>query len=292
VIRRLALAVGLSVLVLLGFGAAYGLSSVMNADALAGATKKPTTGASNGHTPVTICHKPGTPAEKTLTVDDDAVSAHLGHGDHVGPCGGPPVTETTVEMPTTTLVGLTPTVVPNAVTEPAETMTTEVTVTTPVPPETTTVPPSVTLVTVPPGTTTTVTVPGQTVTEPAVTTTLPGVPGVTIERPPETVTLPETTTTITATGTTSVVTVTGPNQIVHPGLVIKQKVQAKVERARRIVRFAARVHRLRVRLRFLTRTVLVVVHQTTAGIARGAGGCPPGTAPFNGTCKAVVRGKG
>ena len=31
------------------------------------------------HTPVTICHKPGTPAEHTLVVDDDAVPGHLGH---------------------------------------------------------------------------------------------------------------------------------------------------------------------------------------------------------------------
>jgi hypothetical protein len=30
------------------------------------------------HTPVTICHKPGTPAEHTLVVDDDAVPGHLG----------------------------------------------------------------------------------------------------------------------------------------------------------------------------------------------------------------------
>lgn len=39
-----------------------------------------------GHTPVTICHKPGTPAEHTITVDDDAVPAHLAHGDYLGPC--------------------------------------------------------------------------------------------------------------------------------------------------------------------------------------------------------------
>jgi hypothetical protein len=48
------------------------------------------------HTPVTICHKPGTPAEHTLVVDDDAVPGHLGHGDTLGPCAavvpplGPP----------------------------------------------------------------------------------------------------------------------------------------------------------------------------------------------------------
>jgi hypothetical protein len=49
------------------------------------------------HTPVTICHKPGTPAEHTLVVDDDAVPGHLGHGDFVGPCAR--VTPPTPEGP-------------------------------------------------------------------------------------------------------------------------------------------------------------------------------------------------
>jgi len=44
------------------------------------------------HTPVTICHKPGTPAEHTLVVDDDAVPAHLAHGDSLGPCAATPPT--------------------------------------------------------------------------------------------------------------------------------------------------------------------------------------------------------
>ena len=35
---------------------------------------------------VTICHKPGTPAEKTMTVSASAVDAHVGHGDHPGRC--------------------------------------------------------------------------------------------------------------------------------------------------------------------------------------------------------------
>ena len=35
----------------------------------------------------TICHKPGTSAEKTLEVSQSAVSAHLGHGDRTGACG-------------------------------------------------------------------------------------------------------------------------------------------------------------------------------------------------------------
>ena len=34
----------------------------------------------------TICHKPGTPAEKTMNVRGPAKKAHLGHGDTPGPC--------------------------------------------------------------------------------------------------------------------------------------------------------------------------------------------------------------
>lgn len=37
---------------------------------------------------VEICHKPGTPAERTLVVDDNAVPAHLAHGDFLGACFG------------------------------------------------------------------------------------------------------------------------------------------------------------------------------------------------------------
>jgi hypothetical protein len=39
-----------------------------------------------GQAKMTICHKPGTPAEKTLVVATPAVSAHLVHGDTLGPC--------------------------------------------------------------------------------------------------------------------------------------------------------------------------------------------------------------
>ena len=39
---------------------------------------------------VTVCHKPGTPAEKTLYVPANAVPGHLGHGDTTGACGAPP----------------------------------------------------------------------------------------------------------------------------------------------------------------------------------------------------------
>jgi hypothetical protein len=35
---------------------------------------------------VTLCHKPGTPAEKMLTVDAGSLTDHLGHGDYLGPC--------------------------------------------------------------------------------------------------------------------------------------------------------------------------------------------------------------
>jgi len=62
-----------------------------------------------GHTPVTICHKPGTPAEQTLVVDDDSVelTGHLGHGDTVGACE--PTTTTGTVPTTTTPTGTTPT---------------------------------------------------------------------------------------------------------------------------------------------------------------------------------------
>ncbi len=35
---------------------------------------------------ITICHKPGTTAEKTMTVNPSALSGHLGHGDSEGAC--------------------------------------------------------------------------------------------------------------------------------------------------------------------------------------------------------------
>ena len=38
--------------------------------------------------PVTICHKPGAPAEKTLTLPRAALNGHLGHGDYEGHCAG------------------------------------------------------------------------------------------------------------------------------------------------------------------------------------------------------------
>ena len=35
-----------------------------------------------------VCHKPGTPAEKTLWVPLTAVPWHLAHGDTIGECVG------------------------------------------------------------------------------------------------------------------------------------------------------------------------------------------------------------
>jgi hypothetical protein len=35
---------------------------------------------------VTICHKPGTRAQKTLVIPVQALEGHLGHGDTIGPC--------------------------------------------------------------------------------------------------------------------------------------------------------------------------------------------------------------
>jgi len=40
---------------------------------------------------ITICHKPGTPAQKTLVLPEPAIPGHLEHGDTLGPCGGSPL---------------------------------------------------------------------------------------------------------------------------------------------------------------------------------------------------------
>lgn len=37
-------------------------------------------------TMITICHKPGTPAQKTMVIPIQALAGHLGHGDTIGPC--------------------------------------------------------------------------------------------------------------------------------------------------------------------------------------------------------------
>ena len=51
---------------------------------------------------VTICHKPGTPAEKTMEVPHSAVDGHLGHGDHPGPCGTTTTTSTSTTSTSST----------------------------------------------------------------------------------------------------------------------------------------------------------------------------------------------
>jgi len=38
---------------------------------------------------VTICHDPGGPSPQTITINQNALQAHLNHGDHIGPCAGP-----------------------------------------------------------------------------------------------------------------------------------------------------------------------------------------------------------
>jgi hypothetical protein len=43
-----------------------------------------------GEEKVTICHKPGTPAEDALEVAASAVGEHLAHGDYAGECGSTP----------------------------------------------------------------------------------------------------------------------------------------------------------------------------------------------------------
>lgn len=44
---------------------------------------------------VTLCHRPGTPAEKTLVLPSSAARGHMGHGDVAGACGLPPPPPTT-----------------------------------------------------------------------------------------------------------------------------------------------------------------------------------------------------
>src|SRR5215207_587304 len=58
---------------------------------------------------VTLCHKPGTPDQAEITVSENAVPAHLAHGDTEGTC--PPTTTTTTTTtvaPTTTTTTTTP----------------------------------------------------------------------------------------------------------------------------------------------------------------------------------------
>jgi hypothetical protein len=52
-------------------------------------------------TKVTICHKPGTPAEGTLEISTSGLQAHLDHGDVEGACEPLPVTLPICEEPGT-----------------------------------------------------------------------------------------------------------------------------------------------------------------------------------------------
>ena len=77
---------------------------------------------------VTICHKPGTPAQKTMKVPEPAVKGHLGHGDHLGECAplpdptAKPIESTRVlptSVPPATATRVMPTKVPTKPPPPA-----------------------------------------------------------------------------------------------------------------------------------------------------------------------------
>jgi hypothetical protein len=63
-------------------------------------------------TKVEVCHKPGTPAQKTMWLPESAVPGHLAHGDVLGPCSKwtptltvtPTLTITPTAAPTMTMV--------------------------------------------------------------------------------------------------------------------------------------------------------------------------------------------
>lgn len=75
-----------------------------------------------GHNKVTICHKPGTPAQQTKQVPEPAVDGHLGHGDYLGPCQEEPPTETPTPSPSPT-PSPTPTETPTETPSPTPTET-------------------------------------------------------------------------------------------------------------------------------------------------------------------------
>lgn len=116
--RHLRAVGGLIALGVLGF-----LVAGVVASTATGTHPTTTTTTGGGHTPVTICHKPGTPAEQELTVDDDSVelTGHLGHGDTIGPC---PTQSTTTETTTTGTTTTEPTETQPTETEPTEPTTT------------------------------------------------------------------------------------------------------------------------------------------------------------------------
>ncbi|HSR31740.1 MAG TPA: hypothetical protein VLY63_14330 [Anaerolineae bacterium] len=73
---------------------------------------------------IAICHKPATPAEKTLYLPQPAMRGHMGHGDYPGACIGatPTITPTETVTPTETATDE-PTDEPTG--EPSETPTAE-----------------------------------------------------------------------------------------------------------------------------------------------------------------------
>jgi hypothetical protein len=81
---------------------------------------------------VTICHKPGTPAQQTKILPVAALGGHLGHGDTLGPCSGPTPTMTptiTITPTITPTMTITPTITPTMTITPTPTVTATVTVT-------------------------------------------------------------------------------------------------------------------------------------------------------------------
>jgi hypothetical protein len=82
--------------------------------------------ASASRSKVQICHK-----GRTIWVNENAVQAHLNHGDTLGPCGGP---TTTTGAPTTTTFAPTTTTFAPTTTTFAPTTTTFAPTTTPSPP--------------------------------------------------------------------------------------------------------------------------------------------------------------
>ena len=87
--------------------------------------------AGSSHVPVTICHNAGPTKTITITVDDNALSAHLKHGDTIGSCNitviVPPSVEpshspipSTSATPFATLSPI-PTPIPNVTIPPTDT---------------------------------------------------------------------------------------------------------------------------------------------------------------------------
>src|SRR5262249_51432150 len=305
--RRVGIVGLVSVLMVLGFGAAYVLAggpsskqSVKITICHSGNGKSFTEvspadfGALEGHVknhdddiipPFAIVDEKGKeisfPGRNMDTIHGDGFTGAevLANGCDI-PEGGA-VTQTETSETTTTVPPVTVTTPETTVTVPEKTTSTQVTVTVTVPGETTTAPGTTTIVTVPSNQTTTVTMPGRTTTLPAVTTTAAGQ---TIERPAETVTLPGTTVTVTSAATTTVVTVTGPNQVVHTPVVVKKRFRTTVKLPRHVVHVAGHVYRVRGKAGVLGTRVVVIVSRPRS--------CPTGTVFFNGHCAAAVRGKG